>query len=84
MPSAVRSDQKADVAYSEQCYNTGIKTQVRRTFNCKSPAQNALFLKQVATVDFGCNEFGLGLHTEIDKFYQVTVSLLDKYYPNAQ
>jgi hypothetical protein len=79
MSSTVRSDHKAVIAYSEQHQDTGIKIHIRRTYRRKSPGQNAVFLQEAASVNFGCDDPDIDTQTAFNKYYQVAIGLLNTY-----
>jgi hypothetical protein len=81
--STVRSDHKAVIANSKQCQDTGITIVVRRKYRRKSPAQNAVFLQEAASVNFGCDNPDTDTQTAFNKFYQVATGLLNAYCPEC-
>jgi hypothetical protein len=76
---------KADIAYYEHCKDTGIMIPVRGKYRRKSPAQNAVFLQEAASISFGCicDDPDTDTQTAFNKFYQVAIGLLNTYYPEC-
>ncbi len=81
--STGKSDHKAVLAYctSDQAAKSHAKTSTTLRFRRKSPTQNALFLLNSTSVDFGCDQPFDEVQTEFDRFYNIATSLLDTYYP---
>lgn len=83
--SVVRSDHKTVVAYPEHARYVG-KTAVQKTYRKISPAQHAVFLQNMLNVDLSdigsmdCTD----MQSDIDKFYDITLSLLEQYYPERR
>jgi hypothetical protein len=81
--SIVGSDHKAVIDCFEQCQYTVINITVRRTYRRKSPAQNAAFLREAASVNSGCDDPDIDTQTTFNKFNQVTIGPLITYYPEC-
>ena len=58
----------------------------RRTYSRyrrKSPAQNAVFLQEAVSVNFGCDDPDIDTQTAFNKFYQVAIGLPNTYHPEC-
>jgi len=56
-------------------------TVFRKSFRKRTPAQNALFLQHLATMDADISEPTNDCQSECDQFYATTLGLLNEYYP---
>ena len=81
--STGKSDHKAVIAYcsSDQAAKSHTKTLTRLKYRRKSPTQNALFLQNSVSVDFGCGQPFGEVQSEFDCFYNLATCLLDTFYP---
>jgi len=85
--SAVRSDHKAVVAFSDRKQFTQPKNTIQCTFRSKSPTQNALFLQCLSNMSFESTQAPVSSNSvintqeEFDSFYSIATCLINQFYP---
>ena len=81
--SIARSDHKAILAYTQHQPVCG-KTSVRKTYRRVTPAQHAAFLHYISTIKIELSPQQTehtDVQTEFDQFYDITLGLLNAFYP---
>ena len=72
------------MAHQESVSCSASKTKVRKSFRKRTPAQNALFLQDLADMEADIWEpITNDCQSEFDQFYATALGLLNKYYPNV-
>ena len=79
--AVLRSDHKAIVAHPESAPRSAPKIKVRKSFRKRTPAQNALLLQHLATMEVDITESINDCQSEFDQFYATAHGLLNTYYP---
>jgi len=77
----LHTDHKAVVACAEHLQTTG-KVTIKKTYRQVMPAQHALFLLYISTLDFDINhDSSTDTQSVIDCFYEIALLLLNAFYP---
>ena len=77
----MRSDHKAVVAYAGHLQPT-VKTATKKVYRAVTPAQHALFLQYISTLDFDISQDpSTDIQSLFDQFYETALQLLSSFYP---